>query len=112
MAIDYRGEPVPDAMTAEVGALLADWRVVEDAEPAVREHCLELGGDNAMRDFGSRDSVDVTSCVTPTHLVGLDNEGVRGVGPLCDYRYDPEEGLALVFENERLSEITTQSDCL
>ena len=54
----------------------------------------------------------VTGYVTPTHLVGLDNDGIRSVGLLCDYRYDPEEGLALVFENERLSEITTQSDCL
>ena len=32
----------------------------------------------------------------------------RTVALMCDYRFDPEHGLALVFENEKLKEIGSQ----
>ena len=40
----------------------------------------------------------------------LRNTDVHEVALMCNYRYDPEHGLAAVFENERLKKIIPQDE--
>lgn len=47
--------------------------------------------------------------VIPTEIFVLSSEkGTREIALLCDYKFDIESGLAIVFENEMLKEICLQ----
>lgn len=85
------------------GNLILSWESIDDALPAVKSYCeaddLNTAGetiDNILR------------CVVPRYLFIPGEQKERTAALMCDYEFDPEHGLALVFENEALKEIGPQ----
>ena len=55
------------------------------------------------------DSIDnIFKYVIPTDIYLPRTPEIRTAALLCDYRFDEEHGVAIVFENEKFKEIGTQ----
>lgn len=86
-------------------AFLASWNEVEASKDAIARYCLNRDGDLIG------DSItNIFKYVIPTDIFVLRNTDVHEVALMCNYRYDPEHGLAAVFENERLKKIIPQDE--
>ena len=60
------------------------------------------------KDDDGGDMENLFRYVMPRYLFLPKVQKRRTVALMCDYRFDPEHGLALVFENEKLKEIGSQ----
>ena len=69
----------------------------------VEKYCLKLDGDSIDKPVEN-----IFKYVIPTALYVKRNEKNRVVILLCNYRYDEEHGIALIYENEVLKQIGTQ----
>ena len=59
------------------------------------------------------DSIDnIFKYVIPTDIYLPRTPEIRTAAILCDYRFDEEHGIAVVFENEQFKEIGTQDTVL
>jgi hypothetical protein len=89
---------------AALGHIILKWDAVDGSLPALQKYYREqnpselegMPDDNAFR------------YVMPKYLFVPQGVKKRTVALMCDYRFDPEHGLALVFENETLREIGPQ----
>lgn len=101
---DLDNEGVSDAQWDAYGHIIAAWSAVDDALSRVKEYCIEQNPDKLCDDtFGS-----VFRCVIPKDLFIPKTAGRRTVALMCNYRFDPEHGLAIVFEDEMLAGIGPQ----
>ena len=110
---DYYDEPIPAEMIEAANALTDAPECIEEVYQILVQYCLENDGDE-IRAMSRTDGVDnIFRYVMPQYLYVLEPEVERGaihrVALMCDYRFDPEEGLAIVFENERYKKILPQS---
>lgn len=86
-------------------ALLASWDIVEDSKEAIEDYCLERDGDQIEGPI-----TNIFRYVIPTSIVVLRSDDARKAALMCNYRFDPEHGLAAVFENERLKAVVPQDE--
>lgn len=85
--------------------LLASWDVVEDSKQAVEDYCLNRDGDQVENPI-----TNIFRYVIPTNILVLRSEDSRKAALMCNYRFDPEHGLAAVFENEQLVAVVPQDE--
>lgn len=104
----YTGEEVSPSQKEALAKLLDNWDVVEGALDKLKEYCLSENGD----EIGSDQIDNIFRYVIPTTLYVLQDEDPQVVSLLCEYRFDPEHGIALRFENEKLAEIGPQDIAL
>lgn len=88
-------------------ALLASWDTVEDSKEAIEDYCLERDGDQIESPI-----TNIFRYVIPTSIVALRSDDARKAALMCNYRFDPEHGLAAVFENEQLTAVIPQDELL
>ncbi|MDY5864578.1 DUF6985 domain-containing protein [Collinsella sp. SGI.180] len=86
-------------------ALLASWDIVEDSKVAIEDYCLERDGDHIEGPI-----TNIFRYVIPTSIVVLRSDDARKAALMCNYRFDPEHGLAAVFENEQLTTVVPQDE--
>ena len=77
----------------------------ESSLKAVKKYCLE---DENLQ--GEKEINNIFKYVIPTGIFIVRDKKKRKIALLCDYKYDPEHGIAVLFENEKYKGITTQSD--
>lgn len=104
----YDGDEVLSEQVRAVERLLAAWDVVEASLDRLKEYCLS----ESPEEIASDHIDDIFRYVVPTTLYALRDEDARVVSLLCEYRFDPEHGIALRFEDEKLAEIGTQDIAL
>lgn len=104
----YDGDEVLPEQVGAVERLLAAWDVLEASLDRLKEYCLS----ESPEEIASDHIDDIFRYVVPTTLYALRDEDARVVSLLCEYRFDPEHGIALRFENEKLVEIGTQDIAL
>lgn len=80
------------------------WNVVDESLDAVKAFCLERSPEDAE----AIETESVFSYVTPQQLYIERHVKPRIVGLLCEYRFDTEMGIAVVFEDEHLKDVMTQ----
>lgn len=103
----YEDEFVTEEQKAALDAFPGNQNAIGLALPELERYCLSYDGDKIG------DSIpNIFKYVIPTTLYIPRRQKTRTVILLCDYRFDAEEGLALVFENEKLKEIAGQSSVL
>ncbi|MFC2706458.1 MAG: DUF6985 domain-containing protein [Olsenella profusa] len=100
------GKAPTDEQSLALERILATWDAVECAAPALREYCAKEK--YCARDSDGKDADNVFHYVIPRHLFLPRMQKERTVALMCDCRFEPEHGLALVFENEKLKEVGTQ----
>lgn len=113
VAFDYYDEPIPAVMTQAAESFAASSGCVQEAYSRLEQYCLENDG-SKIASMSHSDGIDnIFRYVMPDYLFVLEPDEERGVmhrvALMCDYRFDPEEGLALIFEDERFKEICPQS---
>ena len=77
---------------------------IEDSKKQVENYILN--DDYAELETDSIDNI--FKFVIPTDIYISRTPEIRTAALLCDYRFDEEHGIAIVFENERFKEIGTQ----
>jgi hypothetical protein len=100
----YPGEEILQSQRDAFAALASSNRAFSSSEGAVRTYCQKTNPE----DFIDYDSTNIFKYVMPTTIFVKRAEGKHVVALMCDYRFDPEHGIAVVFENEKLSDIGMQ----
>lgn len=98
-------ERVTSRQAYALGAIFVSWGAVNGALDALKSYCLENDGDMLASECGTARIDDIFDVVEPYSLFVVRNDSKRSVALMCHYRLDPEHGLALLFENERLTKI-------
>ena len=98
-------ERVTSRQAYALGAIFVSWGAVNAALDAVKSYCLENDGNMLASECGTARIDDIFDVVEPYSLFVVRDNSKRSVALMCHYRLDPEHGLALLFENERLTKI-------
>ena len=98
-------QDVLDMQKEAKNTLLASWDVVEGSKQAVEDYCLNRDGDQIENPI-----TNIFRYVIPTSILVLRSEDSRKAALMCNYRFDPEHGLAAVFENEQLVAVVPQDE--
>lgn len=102
----YEGEKVLPYQRAALRWFLEDLTPLNAALPAVEEYCRAVD----WEEFGDRPVENIFRYVMPQQIfVKRTDDDSRVVGLLCAYRFDAENGLAVVFRNEALERVGTQN---
>ena len=98
-------QDVLDIQKEAKDALFASWDTVESSKEAIEDYCLERDGDQIESPV-----TNIFRYVIPTSIVILRSDDARKAALMCNYRFDPEHGLAAVFENEKLTAVAPQDE--
>ena len=101
-------ERVTSRQAYALGAIFVSWGAVNAALDAVKSYCLENDGNMLASECGTARIDDIFDVVEPYSLFVVRDDSKRSVALMCHYRLDPEHGLALLFENERLTKIGSE----
>ena len=77
--------------------------LLEDSS-AIKEYCLKKNGS----DIQENEIRNIFRYVIPSGIYVLRDSEKRSVALMCNYRFDMEHGIALLFENEKLKKIGQQ----
>lgn len=100
----FDNEEVLPIQEQALEAFLKADAAIEDSKKQVENYILN-------DDFAEleSDSVDnIFKYVNPTDIYLPRTTEIRSAALFCDYRFDEEHGIAIVFENEKFIEIGTQ----
>ena len=98
-------ERISSMQAYALGTIFVSWGAVNAALDAVKSYCLENDGNMFASECGTARIDDIFDVVEPYSLFVVRDNSKRSVALMCHYRLDPEHGLALLFENERLTKI-------
>lgn len=87
-----------------LGHIILKWDTINSSLPALQVYCRE----QTPSELDGLSDDNVFRYVMPKYLFVPRDVKNRTVALMCDYRFDPEHGIALVFENETLREIGPQ----
>ena len=79
-------------------------RIFSIAEEKAKDYCLGVNGE----DVGEKTISNIFKYVVPKAILVNRSEGVRTVALLCHYKFNMDDGLAIVFENEAFSQIGSE----
>ena len=101
---DLDDQGVNEEQWSALGHIIAEWNAIDGSAPALKEYCRKQSNTDSEIGFFE----NIFRYVIPKYLFVPREQSCRAVALMCDYRFDPEHGLALVFENEKLKEIGPQ----
>lgn len=100
----YTGEEVLESQREAAAALAATEPVIEAALEKVKAYCLSLN----RQEIGADKIENIFKYVAPKYLYVPRTEGKHVVAIMCNYKFDQEHGIAVVFEDERFARIGKQ----
>jgi hypothetical protein len=99
----FKNEEATDKQRNTLETFLQNKTIVDNALGELKKYILE----NGLKENGIGDVDNIFKYVIPkTIYVPQEDENVVAV--MCDYKYDMEHGIAIVFENEKLKAIGVQ----
>ncbi|MCR5024067.1 MAG: hypothetical protein K6A90_07020 [Lachnospiraceae bacterium] len=100
----YSGEEVLQIQKDAINEFLKSGTAIDAALEQVKQYCLK----NNKDDIGGNSIENIFKYVAPKYLYVARNKDKHVVAIMCNYKFDPENGLAVVFENEKFSKIGMQ----
>lgn len=101
----YDDEKVTDFQKNILNEFINNTKPINNTLDSVKEYCLK------DENLQGTDNIDnIFKYVIPRSIYIERKETKGTVVLLCDYKFDPEHGLAVVFENMVFKEVTTESD--
>ncbi len=88
-------------------AFLSHEKAINASFDKVCQYCLEDENLQSMKEIDN-----IFKYVVPQSIYVTRDESKRTVALMCDYKFDIEHGLAIVFENEKCVEVVPQGDIL
>lgn len=101
---DLDDKGVYESQWKALGGIITEWQAIDESLQALKEYCLEQNPD----EFKGQPLDNVFRFVMLKYLFIPQGVKRRTIALMCDYRFDPEHGIALVFENEKLATIGSQ----
>ena len=101
---DLDDEGITENQWAAYGRIIIKWAAIDGSLAKVKQYCQEQDSER----LGDRAIDNIFRYVMPQYLFVSETEDQRQVALMCNYRFDPEHGLAIVFENEKLVGIGPQ----
>lgn len=86
------------------GRIISGWSEIDGSLARVMEYCLESNPE----ELAGQPTDNIFRYVIPKYLFIPQDPERRVVALMCDYRFDPEHGIAVVFEDENLASIGPQ----
>lgn len=90
-----------------LSSFIDNFKILDDALPYVKDYCL---AEKEMRDNDFKS--DIFSYVIPKTIFVPREDKKKTVAILCDYYFDKEHGLAIVFENQKFKKIAPQDEII
>lgn len=87
--------------------LIGQWSEVESSLDAVKEYCEK----NSAGQIRAKEIKNIFKYVVPRSLY-VARKPRATVALMCDFKFDLEHGMALVFKDEKLDRIGTQDSVL
>lgn len=91
----YSGEEMTDVQKAALEAFSQNEKGISESLYQVKEYCLR----NNAADIGSETIDNIFKYVAPQYLYVARDSEKQIVAIMCNYKFDQENGIALVFEN-------------
>ena len=104
----YSGEEVLLSQKDAVKAFIKSEKTISESLDKVKEYCLLEN----MEEIGSHSIENIFKYVVPKYLYILNDNKKHVVSIMCNYKFDLENGIAVVFENEQFSRIGKQDSIL
>ena len=106
----YQGERVLDAQVDAFNIFMTESkRLFGLAEGEVKKYCLSINKEDIQESV----ITNIFKYVKPKAIYVKRNTGKdRIVALLCAYKFNPDDGIAIVFKNEKLLNIGTENDIL
>ena len=101
------GEVVTPVQKETLAEFLSDKKRLDKVLPEVEHYCLserELKGENSIE--------NIFKYVSPKTVFVPRDDKKKTVAILCDYYFDEEHGIAIVFENGKYKRIVEQDDVI
>lgn len=99
----FEGEAILDAQNEAVARLSAKMPDALTSIDAIAKYCRK-----ADKNLFPQDVDNIFRYVMPVSFYVKRKAQKRVIALLCNYRFDEENGIAIVFENEKLSKIGPQ----
>lgn len=99
----FSGKEATDVQKEAVAKFEANTDLFNDAQEQVEKYILAHG----LKENGIDKVDNIFKYVTPKTIV-VPKAKNRVIGLICNYKYDDEHGLAVVFENEKFKKIGAQ----
>lgn len=100
MIKQYDGEEITEIQKESIEKFQYCEEVLNASKQSVEQYILE----NGLRDHNIYEVDNIFKYVMPKSFY-VPNAGKRVVVLFCDFKYDLENGIALIFEDEKLKEI-------
>lgn len=102
----YPGEEVLDTQKKALERILENHDVLEKAKANVQAYCVARDSEK----IAPLPIENIFKYVVPNALyIQRTKDDKRIVGLMCDYRFNPEDGLSVIFCNEQLIDVGTQN---
>lgn len=103
----YQGESILESQVNAYNCFMAKAdRLFGLAEDAVKKYCLSIN----KEDIQESEITNIFKYVKPKAIYVARNTGKdRTVALLCAYKFNPDDGIAIVFMNEQLQKIGTEN---
>ncbi len=100
----YTGEEILESQKKALSAFLGSEDAVDASLEEVKKYCLEQNGN----DIGESVIENIFKYVMPKYIYVLRNTEKPAVAVMCNYKFDPEHGIAIVFEDGKIHQIGKQ----
>lgn len=100
----YSGEEILDSQKSALEAFLKSDDSIQASLKQVKGYCLEHYG----KEIGTDTIDNIFKYVVPQYLYVVRSEDKHVVAVMCNARFEPEHGLAAVFQEEKLDKIGRQ----
>lgn len=100
----YAGEEVLDSQKEALSEFLKAEDGIEASLEEVKKYCLEQNG----AEIGESAITNIFKFVAPKYLYVARTAGRHIVAVMCNYKFDQENGIAVVFEDGKVNRIGRQ----
>ncbi|THF77539.1 DUF6985 domain-containing protein [Cohnella fermenti] len=102
----YEGEEVLSTQREALERFLTMPILISDSKKAVENYCLNRNSD----EIGAQSVENIFKYVIPKSLyIQRTADDSRVVALMCAYKFDVDNGIAVVFKNERFDRVGTQN---
>ena len=93
----YSGEEVTGSQREAVKAFVGAGVQIEKSLDDVKAYCISINRD----EIGTATIENIFKYVAPKYLYVLRENNKHMIAIMCNYKFDQENGIAVVFENEK-----------
>lgn len=100
----YSGEEVLESQNVALDSFIQASEAIAESLEEVKRYCISEN----QEEIGTDTIENIFKYVIPKYLYVVRNEKKHVISIMCNYKFDPENGIAVVFEDEKFVKIGKQ----